>query len=363
MKLKEFVDNLESAGLDPVVLTDANSAVVVLPQGARILGVFSSPKADNPYYVNPELLDPDTGRIFAHTPGVVLGGDRLWLAPERGIFFYGPEARFGEARPQQVDPGNYILSAAEERRVLLINHFQAPYFCEGGGDISGVIQRDIRILAHPYRHSPELLKQCKGVDFVGYEIQSSLAVDQAPAHLCLGLWFLIQLAVPVGGFVYIPTLARTVVTDYYEPTGADYLRVTDDHVRFKLDSIFRHKIGVRKTEATGRVAYLTNPDAKGQATLVIRNFLNNPAGDYADVPLHTPSGTQDSIQSYNHFDLGTEGMGEIEFHAPGIRVDDDALEPAVTRDVNQVFIFTGPRAQLIKIAARELRLLPEVFAL
>jgi hypothetical protein len=158
--------------------------------------------------------------------------------------------------------------------------------------------------------------------------------------------------VPHGGFLYAPTAGRTVITDYYEPTGPDYLQVTDTHVRFKLDSLNRHKIGIRKTEALGRVGYLSNPAPDGSATLVIRNFLNDPSGHYADVPLHTPSGTQDSIQSYNHYN-GPDGFGELEFHTTGVN---RAMPEPVVTDTNQLWAFTGPRTALAPIAAKLLQL-------
>ncbi len=149
-----------------------------------------------------------------------------------------------------------------------------------------------------------------------------------------------------------------MITDYFEKTGADYLRVEENHVRFKLDSMERHKIGIRKNEVTGRIGFLS-AEKEGTATLVVRNFLNNPSGHYADVPLHTPAGTQDSVQSYNHYS-GAEGFGELEFHSPGVnRV---MAEPVVT-DVNQVWAFTGKREVLVGIAGHLLNLPAPVFAL
>jgi hypothetical protein len=150
-----------------------------------------------------------------------------------------------------------------------------------------------------------------------------------------------------------------VTTDYYEPTGPDYLKVTDSHLRFKLDSKLRHKIGIRTNEVLGRGAYLTNAGGAGEATLVVRNFLNNPSARYADVPLQNPKGTQDSVQMYNHHTLGPKGFGEIEFHTPGIC---RAMAEPVVTDVNQVWVFTGKRVDLVPVAVKLLNLPADVFA-
>ncbi|HEY4328319.1 MAG TPA: hypothetical protein VGN88_01185, partial [Phycisphaerae bacterium] len=183
-----------------------------------------------------------------------------------------------------------------------------------------------------------------------------------------GRWFLIQLVVPKSGYLYVPTSGKGVVTgDYFEATGPDYLKVTETHVRFRLDSLERHKIGIRKTEVLGRGAFLSHAGGAGgtggaggdDATLVVRNFLNNPSAHYSDVPLHTPSGTHDSVQSYNH-NSGPSGFGELEYHTPGVsrRMPD----PRVT-DTNQVWVFTGKREDLVPVAVKLLNLPAETFSL
>ncbi len=187
--------------------------------------------------------------------------------------------------------------------------------------------------------------------------RADLSFWKSPSDsLYFGLWFLIQMVVPHGGHFYAPTLGKTVITDYYEATGADYLRVENNHVRFKLDSIDRHKIGIRKTEVTGRIGFLSN-EHEGRATLIVRNFLNNPSGRYADVPLHTPAGTEDSVQSYNHFS-GPTGFGELEYHSPGVN---RSMAEAVVVDTNQVWAFTGLRRDLVGVASFLLNLPVGVF--
>jgi hypothetical protein len=359
MKHAELLNHLAAAGLQAHTFTSRGNAgsFVVTPHGARILGLFPDPAADNTFFLNPELADK--AHVQNYLAGEhVLGGDRLWIAPERGLFFRGNRLEDGVTTQRSIDPGNWSVAALSPTSIRFVNDFTATYFHIRHSTVRGTVSRSIRAIESPFRHFPDALPNLASVRFAGYEVASRFELLESPRDdLYFGLWFLIQLVVPAGGYLYAPTAGKTVITDYYEPTGPDYLRVTDSHVRFKLDSIHRHKIGIRKTEALGRVALLSNELATGNAALVIRNFLNDPSAHYADVPLHNINGTHDSIQSYNHHS-GPTGFGELEFHTPGIN---RAMPEPVVTDTNQVWAFSGPRTTLIAIAAKFLNLPPETF--
>jgi hypothetical protein len=362
MKLDELLGQLDHAGLQALVLTHAaGGKIVVTPHGGRVLGLFTYEDGENAFWVNPELQSAQTAKRFLSGEHV-LGGDRLWIAPERGLFFKGDRLADGVVTQSSIDPGNWLVGQRTGGSVRVANEFSASYFHMPGSMVRGIVERSLRRISSPFHHAPGVLAELSRIHYVGYEVASTFRLLEAPKDdLHFGMWFLIQLVVPKGGYLYAPTSGKAVITgDYYEPTGPDYLRVTDNHVRFKLDSVDRHKIGIRKTEVLGRAAFLSNPGGAGgqNATLVVRNFLNNPSGHYSDVPLHTPEGTQDSIQSYNH-NTGPGGFGELEFHSPGI--NRAMAEPVVT-DVNQVWAFTGRREDLVPVASRLLNLPPDTFA-
>ena len=362
MKLWTLLDQLTAAGLQPHCFEDQYGAtVVVTPHGARVMGLFTHKLSDNAFWVNPQLATPESAQKFLAGQHV-LGGDRLWIAPERGLFFKGNTEKDGGSTPPSIDPGNHVVGHHTPTSLRFVNEVNTTYHHVPGSTVRAAVERTIRMVRSPFADFPGILPELARTHFAGYEIASRFELLEAPNDtLHIGLWFLIQIACTQfgpAGHLYIPTLGRTVVTDYYEPTGDDYLRVADDHVRFKLDSVKRHKIGVRKTEITGRAGFLSGVDGSGHSLLVIRNFLNNPSANYADVPLHTPAGTQDSFQSYNHFS-GAGGFGELEYHAPGTcRGADDP----VVYDTNQVWAFTGQREDLMAIAAKLLGLAPAVFA-
>jgi hypothetical protein len=364
MKLPQLIDHLSTAHLQTQILRGHAGAgdVVITPHGARVLGLFTETEGDNLFFVNPELATASTAKQFLAGEHV-LGGDRVWIAPERGLFFHGDKLADGVSTQPPIDPGSWVIGRQSSSAIRLSHEFKATYFRIPNSIVRGTVERSIRTIPSPFIHAPNSLAALSRVKYVGYEIASSFRLLESPSDdLHFGLWFLIQLVVPNGGYLYVPTSAKAVVTgDYYEPTGPDYLKVTDSphaHVRFKLDSIDRHKIGIRATEVLGRAAFLSNDSPSGKATLIVRNFLNNPSAHYSDVPLHTPAGTQDSIQSYNH-NSGPSGFGELEYHTPGI--NRAMAEPVVT-DTNQVWAFAGARADLIPLASRLLNLPDSVFS-
>ena len=238
----------------------------------------------------------------------------------------------------------------------MTNDFSATFFHHKGSTVRGIVERSIRAIPSPFSHFPDSVGGgvLSRVHYSGYEISSTFTLLQSPKdEIHFGMWyFLFNSSCPKADICMCRTSGRAVITgDYFEATGPDYLKVADNHVRFKLDSMNRRKIGIRKTEVLGRAAFLSNPGGAGgdQATLVVRNFLNNPSAHYSDVPLHTPTGTHDSVQSYN-YNTGPTGFGELEYHTLCISRRMPDLDPRVT-DTNQVWAFTGKREDLTPIAA------------
>lgn len=353
MKRKELEKHLKAAGVEAEVFrAKEGGEILVTKHGGRVLGAFTR-EGENVFFVDPVMFDAATAR--AHLKGEhILGGDRVWMAPERGLFFKGTRLAHGVVTQRTIDPGKWREIGREKQGVTWRNDFSADFFYVPGSKLKGRVDRSVRVVGSP-------VEMLANVSFVGYEVRSRFDLLASPKKgQCFGLWFLIQFLVPAGGYIYAPTCGKATVTDYYEKTGKDYLRVADDHVRFKADSIDRHKIGIRKTEVMGRIGFLSNALKTGAATLIVRNFLNDPSANYADVPFGVPmdKGPQDSVQAYNHYS-GPTGFSEMEFHSPGISA---AAGGATVSDVNQVWIFQGKREKLTAIASKLLYLPRSAFA-
>src|SRR3954453_17450600 len=100
MQASQLVEQLNAANLRTAVFRGpGGGAIVVTPHGGRVLGLFTRETGENLYFVNAELESaPAAKKLLAGEH--VLGGDRLWIAPERGIFFKGEAEKDGVAVQQ-----------------------------------------------------------------------------------------------------------------------------------------------------------------------------------------------------------------------------------------------------------------------
>ena len=166
MTLQTLTKQLEAAGLQTVILTQGTGTIVVTPHGGRVLGLFTYPAAENAYFVNPEFASPESARKLLAGEHM-LGGDRLWLAPERGLFFKGNKESDGVAVQPSIDPGNWIVGHTCKRSVRLVSDFTATFFHHPGSTVRGSLERSIRAVDSPFRHAPDALPTLSRVQYAG----------------------------------------------------------------------------------------------------------------------------------------------------------------------------------------------------
>jgi hypothetical protein len=147
--------------------------------------------------------------------------------------------------------------------------------------------------------------------------------------------------------VIIPVLGESRARDYLSPTPPERLVATGHANFFRLDGREQHKIGIRAAAVTGRAGYLRRVDAE-RSLLLVRSFVVNPSGDYIDAPWDAPDEWGYAFQSYN--DNGSLGaFGELEYHTPAIG-GNTGLDRYT--DVSQLWAYTGPPADIERIAER-----------
>jgi hypothetical protein len=104
-----------------------------------------------------------------------------------------------------------------------------------------------------------------------------------------------------------------------------------------------HKLGVPAPLAIGRVGYFL-PAGK-DTSLVIRNFLINPSGEYVDVLWTGDDKVGSAIEACNvNSRLGA--FSELEYHAPAIG---GASGDSARDDESQVWAFRGPEERVLQV--------------
>ena len=334
----------------PLVFPDG-SRLLLLPHGARVLGLYSPTDNQNFFWTNPALETAKTARAFFESAGWHnSGGDRTWVSPEIDIFFPNfPRLHLYQV-PPQLDPGKYEPAGRD------------PMGLSGICELSlGRSRQRIRVkilkswgsAPNPLRYEA-IWKSLKSVQYAGYTQKTTLSFLRGSARQPApgGIWNLLQL--PPGGNFLAPTITKTQPTIYFGKIPRGDLGTRQQAVRYTMRAQGIQKIGIPASAATGRAGYLYQQG--GTWALVVRNFFVDPSGEYVDVPWGRDGqvgslGT--AIQACNvNCDLGR--FAELEYHVPAVGGNTGA---ACREDVSQVWAFRGPRKSIETIARHLVSLL------
>ncbi|MHB9071294.1 MAG: DUF6786 family protein [Sedimentisphaerales bacterium] len=101
--LAAVVRCLDSQKIKYNIMQRGKTAILVLPEYGRVLGVWSNIEKDNHFWINQNFLD---GHNYFNWTNP--GGHRIWLAPERDFFISDLKNPFVTYNvPAAMDQGNY----------------------------------------------------------------------------------------------------------------------------------------------------------------------------------------------------------------------------------------------------------------
>lgn len=323
------------------VTTPDGATVLVLPYGGRVLGLFAPESDENFYWTHPALATEDTARAFyAGNEWQNSGGDRTWLAPEVDIFLPNYPDTDGYFQPRQLDPGNYQV-VERDGDFDLVNELSLT-LCRTKQSVDLRMTKSVGPAANPLRYEQRF--DLAGIEYAGYMQYTRLEMLNADAGAKppVGLWNLVQM--PHGGDLLIPVFHKTQPKIWFGEIGPQDLRVGDHMIRYTMRAKGEHKLGVRAIATTGRVGYLH--EGGGRATLIVRNFVVNPSGEYVDVPWKDPNDLGYSTQACN-VNSALGAFSELEYHIPAI-----GGTTGMTRcdDAAQVWAYRGPREKIHGLA-------------
>ena len=335
MKCQTLKSTLETIG-KPVhtVEMPGGVRVLLLPHGGRVLGLFGADDDENYYWTNPALAAPKSAdAYYSSGDWPNSGGDRTWLAPELDLFFpkYPDLDMSGYLQPRQLDPGSYTIEY-RDGSVRMVNRLSVVlHRMKSGADLE--MQKWVTPAANPlrYERGSRLLRD---VAYAGYTQHTALAMLAGDAARA-GLWNLIQM--PHGGEMTIPVYARSQPRIYFGTIAENDLLVTDRAIHWRMAAQGEQKIGVRAVATTGRVGYRYR--AGGSSTLIVRNFVVDPSGEYVDVPWNEPDDPGYCVQACNINNSRWGEFSELEYHVPAIGVGTGRTS---CEDVSQVWGFRGP---------------------
>jgi hypothetical protein len=323
--------------------TPDGSRLLLLPYGARVLGLYAPGNEESFYWNNPVIDKLDTARsMFAGKGWHNTGGDRTWIAPEIDTFF--PDATSTQYwQPRQLDMSDYDVSRTGGG--IQMSREMILHLARSNQDAKLRLTKWFGAAQNPLRCERDMAAQRDSVEYAGYTQRVTLeSLDAAGPVPGVGIWNLMQL--PEGGDMLVPLYSKAVPQTCFGDMPADHVTV-DDHLLRVSKSNFpgSHKIAVKASSLCGRTGYVY---AQGDRwSLAIRNFSVNLSGDYIDVQRHDTADAGYAFQMCRVDEVEFGSFCEMEYHAPGLGM---APNPARSEDISQVWAFRGSRDAIGAIA-------------
>lgn len=297
-------------------IASGSGELAVTAHAARIVACSLAGVEENLFFHDRGLENPALAPDQLAKAGALIGGDRLWIAPE--VAYMWPDLAqsrvdpFGTYDlPAEMDPGQWAVLAEGDGWIELSADMNLVDHRNG----ARVSLQALRLIAA----SPLPADWPADLPAIAFTHRHQLNILEGDDQAWVGIWHLLQM--PVGGTLICPTTRPTTFPpqDYYSPFRSQDITVTDQAVHFHAlgDSII--KMGLPAEAITGRMAYL-RPLADGRLSAIVRGFLPQPGAPYIDVPRSFDSTLGgDALQAFCS-DQGDAGFTEMEYHEPGLNL-------------------------------------------
>jgi hypothetical protein len=343
---EKLVQVLKNAGkASEILATPDGTRLLLLPYGARNLGLYAAGSGENFFWNNPALDGTESARaLFAREDWHNTGGDRTWIAPELDTFF--TDAKLDKYwQPRQLDMSDYKLECTGGGCQL--SREMTLQLARTGKEVSFRLNKWFGPAANPLRYETDMQQVLDAVQYAGYTQRISMqSLDSQPEPAALlGIWNLIQL--PEGGEMIAPTYSRATPQSCFGNIPPDRVTVEDHAVRLNTDLRGSHKIAIKATATCGRVGYIYGQGDR--RSLVIRNFFVNPTGQYVDVQRINTEDFGYSVQLCRVDEAAFGSFCELEYHAPAWGAPPDRNR---SEDASQVWAFRGSREAIDAVAQK-----------
>jgi len=325
--------------------TPDGSRLLLLPYGARVLGLYAAGNDESFYWNNPLLDAPETARtLFAGNGWHNTGGDRTWIAPENDTFFR--DATFTQYwQPRQLDMSDYVVKHTGGGCQL--SRQMSLHLARPNCDVSLRLTKWFGPALNPLCYERDMASALGSIQYAGYTQRVELQSTDGPLEprATVGIWNLAQF--PRGGELLVPLYSRAVPQKCFGDVPADRVTIEDHLLRVKADFTGSHKIAVKAASLCGRTGYVYHQ--KDCWSMVVRNFFVKPSGEYIDSQRHDPDDYGYAFQMCRVDEVEFGSFLEMEYHAPGLG---ELPDPTRSEDISQIWAFRGTHEAIGAIAMK-----------
>jgi hypothetical protein len=335
-----------------IELTSGESSILISEYGGRPLGIFPTKDCYSLFWIAADIKQVIESREWG------TGGDRYWISPERSFFYKNPEMWEDWFCPEGLDPAHYEVLLSTEKsctvssKINVKNQFSKQI-------LTGEITRQFTIVK-------ELFKT--GVEYCGIEYIDD-CVFFSP-NLKINGWSLacvISGGPQNPGTVLIPTKSTPKPLSYFRVIPDNRLKVSKDHVSFKIDVDDIYKLAIRPEDINftraAKIGYvLKMPDSENWGFLVkLSDDLPKSQDHCFDVSRDHPESEIGVIQSYNSESPNKPALnfGEIEIQLKQFSTIDNTSHG---KAVHQLFAYTGLKDEILGVIEKYLGIIdPYIF--
>lgn len=328
-----------------VFVRETRSGVLLFTeQGARLLGLYPSISGNNALWVNPEL---DTVLKLSQPE---IGGERLWISPERNFYYENPRDFEGYRIPFEIDPGDYILIDNSECLVFENMFSLLEYDCNKIFDNS-CEKRSFRVIVDPYD---------TGLAYAGVEIIDTIIVD-AP-EVIMSAWSIGQVytsGISAPGTVLIPTKATATPISYFDPVEPHRLTVGDHYIRFRIDGKKSSKIGILPRDVSFnnpcKILYITPSPSNStiwHCVIKCSNDIPHSQEQCVDMAKSDINGPRGAVQVFNTDHGFSKPAATLPCGELGLQfIKGNTLgNKTVSRAAHQLLSYSGTKSDILELA-------------
>lgn len=341
LSVEQVRQTLDSCKIKYSLMSLTDGFSLIITQHAGRIFAFDE-NGHSLYWMNARLAHAEDFVNYLHAKEWNMGGERIWIAPE---IQYNIRDRHDfwntHSIPTDIDPAHYRLSE-DNNKVKLSQDMSLEAFNISSGIKNLSIERIIRKIDNPLRDLKQFTDLMSEVHYAGYE-QTVQLTETNDTSIYSESWNLVQLE--PDGMLYLPVTASPEVATYFGNPPQDAISADNHCVRLAITGTQQYKVGFKSLMMTGRMAYLKIREDES-ASLLIRNFDNNPSAFYSEEPPDEVGKRGFSVHIYND-DGNIGGFGEMECSGQAIGADTGRHS---SQDTFRMWLFTGKNQALETIA-------------